>query len=102
MEQTDPAQLGFDPERLERVLGANADIAAGRYDGAALCVARRGRVALRAHRGFADRTSGRRLASDAVFATMSVGKQFANAVVLNRVERGDLRLMMPVAELIPD
>ena len=22
MEQTDPAQLGFDPERLERVLGA--------------------------------------------------------------------------------
>jgi CubicO group peptidase (beta-lactamase class C family) len=103
MEQTDPAQLGFDPERLERVLGAiDADIAAGRYDGVALCVARRGRVALRAHRGFADRGSGRRLASDAVFATMSVGKQFANAVVLNRIERGDLRLMMPVAELIPE
>ena len=103
MEHTDPAQLGFDPERLERVLGAiDADIAAGRCDGVALCVARRGRVALRAHRGFADRTSGRRLAPDAVFATMSVGKQFANVVVLNRIERGDLRLMMPVAELIPE
>ena len=82
MEHTDPAQLGFDPERLERVLGAiDTDIAAGRYDGVALCVARRGRVALRAHRGFADRTSGRRLASDAVFATMSVGKQFTNVLV---------------------
>src|SRR2546422_8764095 len=103
MEQTDPAPLGFAPERLERVLGAiDADVAAGRYDGVALCVARRGRVALRAHRGFADRTSGRRLAPDAVFATMSVGKQFANVVVLNRIERGDLRLMMPVAELIPE
>ena len=103
MEQTDPAQLGFDPERLERVLRAiDADVAAGRYDGVALCVARRGRVALRAHRGFADRTSGRRLASDAVFATMSVGKQFTNVLVLNRIERGDLRLMMPVAELIPE
>src|SRR5438876_5342096 len=103
MEHTDPAQLGFDPERLERVLGAiDADIAAGRCDGVALCVARRGRVALRAHRGVADRTSGRRLASDAVFATMSVGKQFTNVLVLNRIERGDLRLMMPVAELIPE
>src|SRR5436853_458239 len=40
MEHTDPAQLGFDPERLERVLGAiDADIAAGRCDGVALCVA---------------------------------------------------------------
>src|SRR3989442_11032988 len=33
---------------------------------------------------------------------MSVGKQFTNVLVLNRIERGDLRLMMPVAELIPE
>jgi CubicO group peptidase (beta-lactamase class C family) len=103
MEQANPAQLGFDPERLERVLGAiDGDIAAVRYDGAALCVTRRGRVALHEHRGFADRASGRRLTPDAVFATMSVGKQFTNVIVLNRIERGDLRLMMPVAELIPE
>src|SRR5881392_4290377 len=57
MEHTDPAQLGFDPERLERVLGAiDADIAATRPRRAT--------------------QSGRRLAPDAVFATMSVGKQF--------------------------
>ena len=103
MQSTDPAQLGFDRERLDRVVAAiDGDIAAARYDGAALCVTRRGRVALATHRGFADRASGRRLGADAVFTTMSVGKQFTNVVVLNRVERGDLRLTMPVAELIPE
>ena len=103
MDQPNPAQLGFDPERLDRVLAAiDGDIAAGRYDGAALCVTRRGRVALGTQRGFADRASGRRLAPDAVFTTMSVGKQFTNVLVLNRIERGDLRLSMPVAELIPE
>ena len=44
MKQADPKELGFDPERLARVV---------------------------------------------------------NVLVLNRIERGDLRLMMPVCELIP-
>ncbi|MGH7860142.1 MAG: serine hydrolase domain-containing protein, partial [Candidatus Binatia bacterium] len=43
----------------------------------------------------------RPLEAGSVFATMSVGKQFTNVIVLNRIERGDLRLTMPVAELIP-
>ncbi len=103
MEHASPARLGFDPERLDRVVTAiDDDIAAGRYDGVTLGVARRGRVALGVTRGFADRANGRRLGADAVFATMSVGKQFANVLVLNRIERGELRLMMPVAELIPE
>lgn len=103
MKQADPKELGFDPERLARVVEViDADIAAERYDGAALCITRHGRVALDAHRGYAERAAGRRLAPDAVFTTMSVGKQFANTIVLNRIERGDLRLMMPVCELIPE
>ena len=46
-------KLGFDPKRLARV-GARieADIAANRYDGAALCVARKGQTVLREIRGF--------------------------------------------------
>ena len=103
MEQATPKDLGFDPDRLDRVIRAiDADIEAQRYDGAAICVVRRGRIALSAHRGFAERASGRRLDTGAVFASMSIGKQFANAIVLNRVERGELRLMMPVCELIPE
>ena len=96
-------ESGFDPERLAHVLRLiDADIDAQRYDGAAISVTRADQVALLAHRGFAERASGRRLAPDAVFATMSVGKQFTNTIVLNRVERGDLRFMMPVSELIPE
>src|SRR6059058_786510 len=103
MTRENPGELGFHPERLEHVVRLlDADIDANRYDGAALCVMRAGQVALSATRGFADREGGRRLESDAVFATMSVGKQFTNTIVLNRIERGDLRLTMPVAELIPE
>ena len=103
MTRENPEDLGFDAGRLahvERLI--DADIDAARYDGAAIRVTRGGHVVLSASRGLAERTSGRRLESDAVFTTMSVGKQFTAAIVLNRVERGDLRLMMPVAELIPE
>ena len=103
METANPKDLGFDPERLARVVDSiDRDVAAGRSHGAAISVGRRGRIALHAARGHADRASGRKLALDDVFATMSVGKQFTNVIVLNRVERGDLRLEMPVAELIPE
>jgi CubicO group peptidase (beta-lactamase class C family) len=103
MKLTPATELGFDPDRLDGVLRAlDADIAAERSDGAALCVTRHGHVVLRVQRGFADRARGLRLADDTVFTTMSVGKQFTNVIVLNRVERGDLRLTMPVCELIPE
>ncbi|MBL6751508.1 MAG: beta-lactamase family protein [Nevskia sp.] len=98
-----PDKLGFDPQRLARV-GARieADIAARRYDGAALCVARRGSLALRTVHGYADRAAGRKLKDSDVFVSFSVGKQFTNAVVLNRVERGDLHLHMQIGEIIPE
>jgi len=95
-------ELGFDEDRLARVARAlDADIAAERCHGAALVVARGGRIALDLVHGFADRATGRRLGRDAVFVTMSVGKQFTNTVVLSFVERGLLRLHQPVADVLP-
>jgi CubicO group peptidase (beta-lactamase class C family) len=64
-------------------------------------VARAGHVVLEVTEGFADRKTGRRLGKDAVFATMSVAKQFTNVLALSLVERGALRLHTPVADLIP-
>src|SRR5207244_4226651 len=102
MTQADPKDLGFDLERLARVEHLiDADIDAKRYDGAAIRVTRGGNVALSATRGLAERTSARQLESDAVFATMSVGKQFTNTIVLNRIERGALRLLLPVPDASP-
>ena len=95
--------LGFDAQRLGRVRDAvRADIDAGRCHGVAMRVARRGQVVLDITEGYADRAAGRALAHDAVFATMSVAKQFTNVLALSLVERGLLKLHAPVAELIPE
>ena len=96
------AHHGFDPDRLARVSARiDADIAANRYHGAALKVARRGELVLDVVHGFADRATGRRLTREDVFVSFSVGKQFTNTVVLNRIERGDLHLAMQIGEVIP-
>ncbi|MEX2480903.1 MAG: serine hydrolase domain-containing protein [Gammaproteobacteria bacterium] len=96
------ADLGFDRDRLARVREAIcADIDTGRCHGASMIVARHGRVVLDITEGYADRAAGRALDRDAVFATMSVAKQFTNVLALSLVERGLLKLHAPVAELIP-
>ncbi|MEQ8496003.1 MAG: serine hydrolase, partial [Gammaproteobacteria bacterium] len=100
---TAPADLGFDPDRLTRLPARiEADIAARRYHGAALAVSRHGELVYRDVHGHADRDAARPLTFDDVFVSFSVGKQFTNVVVLNRVEQGQLHLDMPVCELIPE
>ena len=94
--------LGFDPERLNRVRAAVvADIEAERCHGVSMIVARGGQVVLNLTEGYADRAANRELGPDAVFATMSVAKQFTNVLALSLVERGLLKLHAPVAEVIP-
>lgn len=98
-----PRDLGFDEARLERVGKAiRKDIEGKLYDGAALFVARGGQEVLRDAWGFADRAVGRELAVEDPFFTMSLGKQYTVAVVLNRVEQGQMALRMRVAEIIPE
>ena len=95
--------LGFDPERLARVRAAvRSDIADGRCHGVAMRVARGGTTVLDLCEGYADRAAGTPLQRDAVFATMSVAKQFTNVLALSLVERGLLKLHAPVAEVIPE
>lgn len=95
--------LGFDADRLARVgERIDADIEAGKYNGAAICVGRNGAVALKSIHGYADRADGRRLHEDDVFASFSLGKQYTNVLALHYVERGDLHLNMQVSEIIPE
>src|SRR5574337_988561 len=100
---TDIRALGFDAVRLERVAQAiGDDIAARRYDGAALRVHRRGELVLDVVHGYAHRDRGTKLAADSVFVTFSSGKQITVVTVLKYVERGLLQLHQPVAEVIPE
>jgi CubicO group peptidase (beta-lactamase class C family) len=97
------ATLGFDLPRLHRVRPAiRAAIDAGHCHGASLMVARHGQIVLDITEGYADRKAGRALGADAVFATMSVAKQFTNVLALSLVERGLLKLHAPIAEWIPE
>jgi len=99
----DPAILGFDAKRLQRLRDAiGRDVDASRYDGCVLLVARRGEVAFHEAFGFADRAAARPARIDDVFFSMSIAKQLTNAMVMMRVECGDIRLNTPVAEVIPE
>jgi CubicO group peptidase (beta-lactamase class C family) len=103
MQRTDPRQAGFDPGRLASVRRLiEADVAANRSDGAVVIVARGGRVVLAEALGYAERATSRALHLDDVLVSMSVGKQFVNALVLSRVERGDLAVHVPIAEWLPE
>jgi len=96
-------ELGFDPSRLARVGDAvRTDIADGRCHGVSMIVARKGQVVLDLTEGYSNRAEGIALGHDAVFATMSVAKQFTNVLALSLVERGLLKLHAPIAELIPE
>lgn len=97
------AELGFDDRRLDRLRAAlDADVAAQRYDGATMLVAR-GRTPVFAHTtGLAHRESGRALKADDVVVAFSVTKQFVHVLALAAVERGDLSLTGRVADVIPE
>ena len=99
----DAGELGLDVTRLERVTEViGEDVGAERYDGAVVLVARHGQVALHEAVGFAERASNRRAETDDVFHLFSVTKTFTALLVLRRVERGQIQLTTPVAEIIPE
>jgi len=97
------SELGIDPKRLARLPEAiRDDVAAERYDGAVVVVARGGQVALHEAVGFAERASGRPTDRDDVFHLFSVTKTFTAMAVLRCVERGEIQLTTPVADVIPE
>ncbi len=102
MTSSTATDLGFDPERVERIRTAiRADIDAMHYDGCVLLVARRGRIAFHEAFGFAERATARQASLDDVFFSMSIAKQLTNTMVMMRVERGEIGLHTPVREIIP-
>jgi CubicO group peptidase (beta-lactamase class C family) len=103
MNTANPADLGFNPKALDRLITTIVkDIAQQRYDGAVLLVARSGQVALHEAIGFAERDSQRLARLDDVFCLFSVTKTLTAAAVLQRVDRGELALTTKVAEIIPE
>ena len=82
----------LDPDRLLHLKAAiEADIAARRYFGAVIAVARHGRVALAAHIGCGDERGTLPLAQDSVFSLFSLTKAFTNVLAFRAIELGQDR-----------
>ena len=97
------ASLGFDADRLGHLgRSIQRDIDAQRYDGAVLLASRGGKPVVNEAFGWAHRDGERRMKKDDVFVSFSVAKQLTHALVLNRIDRGELSLTQRVADVIPE
>ena len=94
---------GLDPQRLSHLQAViEADIAANRYFGAVIAVARHGKLGLSAHLGFADEAHTRPLATSSVFSLFSLTKAFTNVLVFRAIELGQFALTTRVSDVIPE
>ena len=97
-----PTINGFDPARLARI-----DRALQRYvdsneiAGAVALVLRDGRPVYEKAVGWADKESGRRMTTDAIFRIASQTKALTSTAVLMLVEEGRINLQDPVSRFIP-
>lgn len=97
-----PADLGFVPERLQRLTDALAtDVEKGAIPGAVILVARHGTIAAHAALGYRDREAGIPMPLDAVFRGASVTKPLVVAAALTLVDEGALQLAAPVSRYLP-
>lgn len=97
------AALGFDAAKLARVQALLDDnVRAGKFAGASALVARKGRVALLATAGHADREAGRPMTPDAIVRIASMSKPITSVAAMMLVEEGKLSLDDPVANYLDD
>ena len=97
---SDAEMLNLDEDALRRLSGRIAsDVAAGRYLGASLLVARGGVIGYRDQIG--QVAPGRPASEDDIYLLMSLSKAFTAALVLRAIDHGRLSLDTRIADVIP-
>lgn len=92
----------FDQERLRHLSRVIAeDVAARRYFGAVIAVARAGHLGLHEAIGYADSAGSKPLRLDSVFSIFSVTKAITNVLVLRSIELGRFALTSRISDLVP-
>jgi len=103
MTQEAKAGSGLSAQRLQYLIEViRRDIAAGRYLGASIVVARHGRIGLQEAVGRHRSDDPRPLQKDSVFSLLSVTKAFTNVLVLRAIELGQFALTTKVSSIIPE
>jgi CubicO group peptidase (beta-lactamase class C family) len=97
-----PADNGFAADRLQRIdsyLQQNVD--SGRIAGSVALVLRDGKPVYERAFGWADKESGRRMTTDAMFRIASQTKALTSIAIMILVEEGKIALNNPVSRFIP-
>lgn len=99
----DPAALGFDPVRLERLDAVvQREIDGGRLAGAVAIVKRDGQDAVLKAYGMADIEGAKPMRTDAIFRIASMSKAVTTVAALMLYEEGRFMLNDPVGKFIPE
>ena len=99
----DPSELGFAPERLDRISNmVDAEVGAGRLPGAVTLVARRGKVVHLHVSGKLDVERPAPVTADSLFRLHSQTKPMTAAVLMVLFEEGAFLLDEPVSKWIPE
>lgn len=94
---------GFDQDRLAHLKKAiEQDIAADKYFGAVVAVARHGEIGMLEAVGWGDPDHKVQLQTDSVFSLFSLTKAFTNTLVYRAIELGQFALTTRVSDIIPE
>ncbi len=99
----DPAELGFDPDRLHR-LNTHFDryVDDGRLTSYHLAVTRHGKLAHDARYGLSDREGEKAVAADTIWRIYSMTKPIVSVAAMMLWEEGLFELKDPVSKFIPE
>ena len=97
-----PEQVGLSAQRLERVSQTiKAQMADGRFPGAVVVIARKGKIGYFEAFGLRDPAGGAAMSKDAIFRLYSMTKPFTSVAAMMLAEDGKLTLADPVSKYFP-
>ncbi|MGH6989789.1 MAG: serine hydrolase domain-containing protein [Stellaceae bacterium] len=102
LDEGNPEQVGFSPERLARVRAHfQGEVEQGLIPGGTLLIARHGKIACFETFGHRDKAAKAAMGKDAIFRIFSMSKPITSVAAMALVEEGKLQLENPVAAYIP-
>jgi len=98
-----PEELGFAPDRLERITKTfQGYVDNGQWPGAVVLIARGDKVAYFKAFGYRDRETKAPMTTDTIFRLASMTKPIVVAAAMLLVEEGKLDLAAPVSQYLPE
>src|SRR4051794_9977363 len=98
-----PEDLGFAPDRLERVSTVfQAYVDNGQLPGAVVLISRKDQIAYLKAFGYRDRERKIAMTPDSIFRIASMTKPIVSAAAMILVEEGKLDLVAPVSQYLPE